>query len=138
LVADKDTTIRDLRQLLLPPSTEKTREILKKLGINVNSGPIGAPGATAPTKTEAEKKPGHGRNGAEEYQGAHRVEVQRERMTPGDRCPDCYRGKMHEQQEPKRLVRIVGKRRSQRPSTSCRNSAVISAAGFTRRRRRKV
>ena len=33
LVADKDTTIRDLRQLLLPPSTEKTREILKKLGI---------------------------------------------------------------------------------------------------------
>lgn len=29
LVADKDTTIRDLRQLLLPASTEKTREVLK-------------------------------------------------------------------------------------------------------------
>jgi transposase len=108
LVADKDTTIRDLRQLLLPPSTEKTREILKKLGIDVNSGSTAAPGATAPTKTEAEKKPGHGRNGADEYQGAHRVKVQHERMKPGDRCPDCYKGKVYEQQEPKRLVRIVG------------------------------
>jgi hypothetical protein len=27
LVADRETTIRDLRQLLLPPSTEKTREV---------------------------------------------------------------------------------------------------------------
>jgi transposase len=108
LVADKDTTIRDLRQLLLPPSTEKTREILKKLGIDVNSGSAAAPDTAVPAKTEAEKKPGHGRNGADEYQGAQKVEVHHETMKPGDRCPDCYKGKVYEQQEPKRLVRIVG------------------------------
>lgn len=108
LVADKDTTIRDLRRLLLPPSTEKTREILKKLGIDVNSGSAAAPGATEPPKTEAEKKPGHGRNGADEYQGAQKVEVHHETIKPGDKCPDCYKGKVYEQQEPKRLVRIVG------------------------------
>ena len=32
LVADKDTTIRHLRQLLLPTSTEKTKDILAQLG----------------------------------------------------------------------------------------------------------
>ena len=108
LVADKDTTIRDLRQLLLPPSTEKTREILKKLGIDVNSGSAVAPDTAVPAKAEAEKKPGHGRNGADEYQGAQKVEIHHERMKSGDRCPDCYKGKVYEQQEPKRLVRIVG------------------------------
>lgn len=108
LVADKDTTIRDLRQLLLPPSTEKTREILKKLGIDVNSGSAATPASTEPAKAEAEKKPGHGRNGADEYQGAQKVEVHHETIKPGDRCPDCYKGKVYEQQEPKRLVRIVG------------------------------
>ena len=32
LVADKDTTIRHLRQLLLPAGTEKTKEVLAKAG----------------------------------------------------------------------------------------------------------
>jgi hypothetical protein len=32
LVADKDTTIRHLRQLLLPASTDKTRDVLAKAG----------------------------------------------------------------------------------------------------------
>jgi transposase len=108
LVADKDTTIRDLRQLLLPSSTEKTREILKKLGVDVSTGSTAAPSTTEQPETKAEKKPGHGRNAADEYQGAQKVEVQHETIKPGDRCPDCYKGKVYEQQEPKRLVRIVG------------------------------
>jgi hypothetical protein len=33
LVADKDTTIRHLRQLLLPGSTEKTNDVLARLGM---------------------------------------------------------------------------------------------------------
>ncbi|HTF63960.1 MAG TPA: hypothetical protein VK638_14845 [Edaphobacter sp.] len=33
LIDDKDTTIRDLRQLLFPFLTEKTREVLKRSGI---------------------------------------------------------------------------------------------------------
>jgi len=107
LVADKDTTIRDLRQLLLPASTEKTREVLKKLGI-VSRGSGAAQGSTTQTNTDAEKKPGHGRNAADEYQGAQKVEVNHEAMKPGDRCPDCHKGKVYEQREPKLLVRILG------------------------------
>ena len=33
LIADKDTTICDLRQLLFPWVSEKTREVLKRAGI---------------------------------------------------------------------------------------------------------
>jgi hypothetical protein len=40
LVADRETTIRDLRQLLLPPSTEKTREVLKQAGIAPRRTPV--------------------------------------------------------------------------------------------------
>jgi hypothetical protein len=38
LVADKDTTIRHLRQLLLPASTEKTKDMLAKARRNGNAG----------------------------------------------------------------------------------------------------
>jgi hypothetical protein len=38
LVADKDTTIRQLRQLLLPASTEKTKDVLARAGVEATSG----------------------------------------------------------------------------------------------------
>jgi transposase len=106
LVADKDTTIRDLRQLLLPQSTEKTCEVLKRLGIG--TGSMSSSGETGPPKPGTEKKPGHGRNAAGEYRGARNVEVHHESMTAGGGCPDCYKGKVYEQKEPKQLVRIAG------------------------------
>jgi transposase len=34
--------------------------------------------------------------------------VGHESLKPGDRCPGCQKGKVYEQQEPRRLVRIVG------------------------------
>ena len=105
LVADKDTTIRDLRQLLFPHATEKTREVLKKLGMD--AGSIAPSGETEPSKVPTEKRPGHGRNAAGEYRGARNVEVHHESMTAGSGCPDCYKGKVYEQ-VPKQLVRIAG------------------------------
>jgi transposase len=41
--------------------------------------------------------PGHGRNGVEAYQGSLLAE-----------CPECGRGNVYEQKEPKVLVRIIG------------------------------
>jgi hypothetical protein len=82
LVADKDTTIRDLRQLLLPGTTEKTREVLRKLGVDVSR-----PNEQA--NTEVKKKPGHGRHAADEYRGAQKVAVPHESITAGGRCPGC-------------------------------------------------
>jgi transposase len=52
--------------------------------------------------------PGHGRNGAEAYRGAKKVEIAHMNLAHGDRCPDCARGNVYTQKEPKVLVRIVG------------------------------
>lgn len=66
LVADQQTTIGDLRELMFPVATEKTAAVLQNAGV--------APTAKASEKTSGDKaeaqKPklaGHGRNGAEAY-----------------------------------------------------------------------
>lgn len=107
LLADRDTTIRELRQLLLAPSTEKTREVLKNAGIETLKSAEVA-GETPPPENSGQKKSGHGRNGADAYQGAARVEVAHEKLKVGDACPGCWKGKVYEQQDAKLLVRIVG------------------------------
>jgi len=105
LVADKETTIRHLRQLLLP-RTEKTSTVLGKSEgeptAQTQGEPAGQPDASKP------KQPGHGRNGANAFEGARKVKVVHEQLKPGDRCPECPNGKVYAQKEPKTLVRIVG------------------------------
>ena len=51
---------------------------------------------------------GHGRNGVEAYRGAEKIAVTHTKLAHGDRCPDCARGNVYTQKEPKALVRIVG------------------------------
>ena len=58
---------------------------------------------------ENESKPaGHGRNGANAFRGAEKVKISHPNLQSGNRCPDCERGNVYEQKEPKVLVRIVG------------------------------
>jgi transposase len=107
LVADQQTTIRDLRELLFPAATEKTEAVLKRVGLEGTSKAADQPGTAKP----GERKPsgaGHGRNGAEDYRNPRRVRVSHESLKHGDKCPGCLKGKVYEQQEPRRLVRIVG------------------------------
>jgi transposase len=52
--------------------------------------------------------PGHGRNGAEAFSGAQRVEIKHQTLAHGDRCPECRQGNVYAQKEPKVLVRITG------------------------------
>ena len=58
LVADKDTTIRHLRQLLLPTATEKTKDVLAKAGVEA------AVPAETPA-TEETSQNGHTRRGTD-------------------------------------------------------------------------
>src|SRR5271166_5826702 len=51
---------------------------------------------------------GTGRNGADLYSGAQRVEIKHQKLTHGDRCPECGKGNVYGQKEPKVLVRIIG------------------------------
>jgi transposase len=101
LIADKDTTIRDLRKLLFPLVTEKTREVLERAGLEEKL-------TSSAKEKQKPKKPGHGRNGADAYSGATRVEVPHGQLTAGDRCPGCEKGRVYVQQDPRMLVRIAG------------------------------
>jgi transposase len=102
LIGEKDTTISRLRALLAKPSTEKTSKVLEQAGIQV-------PAKNGPPPNPPEKpKPGHGRNGAQAYGGARRIPIAHASLKPGDRCPECLKGKVYEQKEPALCLRVVG------------------------------
>jgi transposase len=105
LIGDKDTTISQLRALLVKPSTEKTRKVLEQAGL-----PTPPKGSSPPPSTRAspKKKPGHGRNGAEAYGGAERIKISHASLKPGDGCPECQKGKVYRQKEPALRLRVVG------------------------------
>ncbi len=89
------TALHALAERLLPAAkTEKTSSVF---GSTDKEGhkPTGS-------------SPGHGRNGAEAYRGADKVKVAHQKLVHGDRCPDCARGNVYTQKEPKALVRIIG------------------------------
>ena len=52
---------------------------------------------------------GHGRNGADAYQGATIVDVEHPELNPGDTCPaEACGGRLYEMSEPGTLVRVTG------------------------------
>jgi hypothetical protein len=113
LLGDKRTSIHRLRKLLFGAGTEKTRDVIKD----------GASDETASSESDqdddatpsdngkeerAGPRPGHGRNGADDYQGAERIPVPHATLQSGDTCPDCKRGKIYEVAAPGVLIRITG------------------------------
>jgi transposase len=87
--------------LVRPRTTEKTRAVLGKLeGSEASTG-------TQP-EVDAPPLPGHGRNGAEAFRGSRKVAIAHPELKHGDRCPECGKGNIYGQKEPKVLVRIVG------------------------------
>jgi transposase len=108
LVENKDTTIHRLRQILFGSSTEKTSQVLPTEDVARQAGNPTVNPKVPPEKTIEEKSKGHGRNGAEAYSGAEKVQVAHESLKPGDRCPHCQKGKVYHQAQPGVLVRVVG------------------------------
>jgi len=53
------------------------------------------------------RPPGHGRNAAQAYSGAPIIECDLPDLEPGDRCPECDKGKVYDS-PPKSLVKVVG------------------------------
>ena len=85
--------------LVRPRNTEKTNAVLPKS--EDSAGP-------QPDENSAPPAKGHGRNGAEAFSGAHKIEIHHQNLKHGDRCPECGQGNVYGQKEPKVLVRIVG------------------------------
>jgi transposase len=90
-----------LAAMLVPPrNTEKTSAVLEEPE-NPETG--------AETQPDTNASPaGHGRNGAEAFGGAQKVASRTRSLKHGDRCPECGKGNVYGQKEPKVLVRIVG------------------------------
>lgn len=111
LLGDKRTSIHRLRKLLFGAGTEKTRDVLKATGETDSSEPGQDDDATPSENDKQERagpRPGHGRNGADDYAGAERIAVPHGTLQSGDVCPDCRRGKVYETSPPGVLVRITG------------------------------
>jgi len=121
LVEDRNTTLRRLRQLLFGAATEKTAAVLGQAGAPPQDGGSApdavrraranvsaAVGDTANAATGTEPgRPGHGRNGADAYRGAERIDVPHPALKPGDPCPACAKGTVYDK-TPGVLVRITG------------------------------
>jgi transposase len=127
-VGGKETTIRRLRQMLFGAKTEKTAAViasLKSASVEAGAGADSAAAteAEAGAKADAEdpaeahtendsetsgEGKGHGRNGADDFSGAEKIEVRHESLQPGDPCPKCEQGTLYDTRRPGVLVRLVG------------------------------
>ncbi len=65
------------------------------------------PVADAEAPKKSSRKKGHGRNGADAYAGAEKIDVPHDWLRAGDACPDCREGNVYAA-APGVLVRIVG------------------------------
>jgi len=102
MIGEKNTTISQLRALLAKPSTEKTSKVLEQAGMK------SPPQNSSPPNGKGKPRPGHGRKGAGAYRGARRIKIAHGSLQPGDRCPECQKGKVYEQKEPALRIRVVG------------------------------
>ena len=87
--------------LVRPRNTEKTSAVLPQ-------SQVAETGAGAESDPKSSPLPGHGRNGAETFGGAQKVDIAHQTLKHGDRCPECEKGNVYGQKERKVLVRIVG------------------------------
>jgi transposase len=122
LVQERGTTIVRLRRLFGLASSEKTADVLEKIGASEQA--VEAKPDTEGTTPSGDEKPpadeeiasaeekakrkGHGRNPASAYPDACPIAVLHESLRPGDECPACGRGTLFELRESARLLRIVG------------------------------
>lgn len=101
----KSATLDRLRKSLSinAKKTEKTSAVLQ------GTGDANPPPDSSDKKPEKKKKPkGHGRNGADAYEGARTIGSPHESLRSGDPCPKCEKGKVYRQRRPHKLVRIRG------------------------------
>lgn len=90
LFGGKSQSLKNLQRLMFGRRTERKR---RKRG--------------CPPVAPKSRRPGHGRNGADQYPGAERVKVRHERLRSGEPCPDCPTGKLYDTRRPRLLLKII-------------------------------
>lgn len=117
LLKNKKTSIDRLRKLLFGARTEKLAAVLgERKDLPPQSADASAPaastvggGADAGVQPQSAVEPeeaaektgkGHGRNGADAYTAAEKIDVPHESLQPGDPCPKCGEGTVYQSQRP--------------------------------------
>jgi hypothetical protein len=77
----KDTLHAMAALLVRSRNTEKTSEV------------VGKPEDSKQPEDNTPPPPGHGRNGAEAFKGACKVDIKHQSLTHGERCPECGTGR---------------------------------------------
>ena len=111
LVDDKNTTIARLRKMLFGAKTEKTAAVVGDRKASPAAQDVDASAALPDGNGEPSTRPprkNHGRNGADAYSAAEKVEVRHESLQAGDPCPKCETGTLYDTRRPGVLVRLVG------------------------------
>ncbi|MCP4305423.1 MAG: transposase, partial [bacterium] len=100
----KNATLARLRKDLSinTKKTEKTSTVLKE-----SQGNDEEERGEKPEKKKRKPK-GHGRNGADAYEGAEKIKVPHASLKSGDYCPECKKGKLSVLRVPLKLVRVKG------------------------------
>lgn len=96
----KGASIGRLRQIIFGAKTETTDKVIGNTNDKTSHG--------EESKKDAEKKKGHGRNGAVAYSGANKVKVPHPSLNAGQPCVGCLKGKVYPLAEPAMLIRITG------------------------------
>ncbi len=112
LIQQKNMSIGRLQKMLFGAKTEKTDKVrgdsAKPQGDSGEENEKRSTEDSDEAATEGKPPPqGHGRNGADAYQGAERIEVPHASLAPGDACPECGQGTVYEK-SPGVVVRITG------------------------------
>ena len=102
------TTLHALAEWARSRSTEKTKAVLGEVENKSQADAVTRGSSEAQTSKPAGASSGHGRNGAEAFREAKKVEIAHPKLKHGDRCPGCGRGNVYRQKEARTLVRIVG------------------------------
>lgn len=110
-------SIKRFRQMLFGARTEHKRHVLAGAASHegpADGGVTAAAAAAAAADTalalgrgQTERRPGHGRLGAASYEGATLFRLARDDLQPGDRCPQCERGKVYDSTA-RTIVKVTG------------------------------
>ena len=107
------TSIKRFQRMLFGHSTEHKRDVLKRTAAaddsQVQDGAQAQPqmSATVPVPAPGTRRPGHGRNAAQAYSGAPIVECVSPELEPGERCPQCDKGRVYDS-PPRSIVKVIG------------------------------
>jgi transposase len=106
------TSIKRFQRMLFGHRTEHKRNVLEQPAVVGESDALDAESAAdlpavASVPVPRPPQPGHGRNAAQAYSGAPIVECDHPDLQPGDRCPECDKGRVYDS-PPRSIVKVVG------------------------------